>query len=172
MKLENIEIENFRQYYGPQRAKFSTDPVKNITVFNGSNGAGKTSLFIALNWCLYGEGAENIGELISKEAVKRASPGEKVSARVKLWFRHGTEKYLASRELIGIKQKDGPLDVSAKPEFTLMKIKADGQAVKIQNPIGTLNSILPSNVRTFFLFDGEKIDNLAVCQVLCKSQRN
>lgn len=161
MKLENIEIENFRQYYGVQRAKFSTDSVKNITVFNGNNGAGKTSLFVALNWCLYGEGAENIGELISKEAVRKAPPGEKVAARVKLSFRHGTEKYIASRELTGIKQKDNLLDMNPKPVFTLMKIRADGQAIEIKNPIGTLNTILPSNVRTFFLFDGEKIDNFA-----------
>lgn len=161
MKLENIQIENFRQYYGVQRLKFSTDPVKNITVINGNNGAGKTSFFVALNWCLYGEGADNIGELISKEAKRQASSGDKVTARVKLAFRHGSEKYIASRELTGIKQKDGSLDVDAKNKFSLMRIRADGQAIEVKNPIGTLNTILPSNVRTFFLFDGEKIDNFA-----------
>ena len=31
----------------------------------------------------------------------------------------------------------------------------------IDNPIGRMNVILPSNVRTYFLFDGEKINNFA-----------
>ena len=128
MKLDNIELENFRQYYGKQRAAFSRDPTRNITVFNGSNGAGKTSLFVAINWCLYGEGAEHIGELISKEAVKRSRTNEQVHARVKLAFLHCGERYVAERELVGVKQESGTIDVQSKPTFTLMKIRADGQA--------------------------------------------
>lgn len=161
MKLENLEIENFRQYHGVQRAKFSIDPRRNITVFNGNNGAGKTSLFVALNWCLYGEGADNVGELISKEAAKRTKPGQKVKARVKLAFRHLSDRYVAERELTGVKREDGTLEINPKTAFTLMRIRSDGQASEIKNPVGTLNTILPSNVRTFFLFDGEKIDTFA-----------
>jgi DNA sulfur modification protein DndD len=161
MKLDNIEIENFRQYGSIQRATFSTHPEKNITVFNGNNGCGKTSLFVAINWCLYGEGAENIGELINKEAVKKTTAGQEVTARVKLSFRHGGERFISSRELCGIKREDGSVETRLKPSFSLMRIQADGQAIEIKNPIGMMNTILPSNVRTFFLFDGEKIDNFA-----------
>jgi len=161
MKLDNIEIENFRQYGGIQRATFSTHSQKNITVFNGNNGCGKTSLFIAINWCLYGEGAENIGELINKEAARKTPAGQEVCARVKLSFRHGGERFISSRELAGIKREDGSVETRTKPSFTLMRIQADGQAIEIKNPIGMMNTILPSNVRTFFLFDGEKIDNFA-----------
>ena len=32
---------------------------------------------------------------------------------------------------------------------------------RVDNPIGTMNTILPANVRTYFFFDGEKIDNFA-----------
>lgn len=161
MKLDNIELENFRQYFGTQRATFSTDPGKNITVFHGNNGSGKTSFFVAINWCLYGEGADNIGELISKEAAKRSDVGKEVSACVKLAFRHAGERFVCSRELAGVKREDGALDIRSKPSFRLMRIQADGQAVEVRNPVGTINTILPSNVRTFFLFDGEKIDNFA-----------
>lgn len=162
MKFDNIELKNFRQYGGSQRAKFSTDPTKNITVFNGNNGAGKTSLFVAINWCLYGEGtAENIGELINKEAVKQSPIGKDILAYVKLSIRHNGERFIASRELVGTKLKDGSVETRSKSSFTLMKIRADGQAVDVKNPIGTINTILPSNVRTFFLFDGEKIDEFA-----------
>jgi len=43
----------------------------------------------------------------------------------------------------------------------MMRTREDGQAMRVTNPIGTMNSILPVNVREYFLFDGEKIDNFA-----------
>ena len=43
----------------------------------------------------------------------------------------------------------------------MMRTQADGQAIRVSNPVGTMNAILPVNVREYFLFDGEKIDNFA-----------
>ena len=161
MKLERITLESFRQYYGRQRLTFSKDPQRNVTVIHGVNGAGKTSLFLAINWCLYGEGVSNVGELISKEAASRVRNGKAVSTSVELTFSHNGERYLVSRRLTGVKQSDGSVSPSSEDEFTIMRTRPDGQAERISNPIGTMNAILPSNVRTYFLFDGEKIDNFA-----------
>ena len=71
MILDSMALDNFRQYYGRQRLQFARRNKQNVTVIHGINGAGKTSLFLALNWCLYDEGVDNIGELISKEAISR-----------------------------------------------------------------------------------------------------
>ncbi len=161
MKLERITLENFRQYHGRQRLTFSKDPQRKVTVIHGVNGAGKTSLFLAINWCLYGEGTSNVGELISKEAISRAQPGETVQTSVELAFTHNGERFLVSRRLSGVKQPDGSIAISSQDDFTMMHIQWDGQAKRVNNPIGTMNAILPSNVRTYFLFDGEKIDNFA-----------
>lgn len=161
MKLDNIKLFNFRQYYGEQRLSFARSPKCNITVVNGKNGAGKTSLFVAINWCLYGEGAEGIGELLSKEAVARAQPGEEIEARVDLTFTHNGEKYISSRSLIGTKAKDGTVTTQRDPTHRLVRIGVDGQANEVPNPVGVINSILPSNVRRFFLFDGERIDHFS-----------
>lgn len=161
MKLERITLENFRQYYGRQRLTFSRDTQRNVTVIHGVNGAGKTSLFLAINWCLYGEGVSNVGELISKEASSRAQDGETVSTSVELAFLHNGERYLVSRCLTGTKQSDGSVLINRGDDFTMMRTRRDGQAERVNNPIGAMNAILPSNVRTYFLFDGEKIDNFA-----------
>jgi len=162
MKLERITLENFRQYYGRQRLAFSTDSQQNVTVIHGVNGAGKTSLFLAINWCLYsGEGAANVGELISKEAISRVHNGEAARTTVELTFTHDGERYLVARRLEGVKQPDGSISVSGADDFTMMRTRWDGQAERVNNPVGTMNAILPSNVRTYFLFDGEKIDNFA-----------
>ncbi len=163
MRLERIVLENFRQYYGRKRLVFSIDPQRNVTVIHGVNGAGKTSLFLAVNWCLYGEGVSKVGKLMSKEAINRAQPGESIRTSVELAFTHNGERFLVSRHLIGIKQSDGSVTVDNRDrdDFTMMRVQRDGQAKRVNNPVGTMNAILPGNVRTYFLFDGEKIDNFA-----------
>lgn len=167
MKLERVTLQNFRQYFGKQRLEFAKDRQKNVTVIHGINGAGKTSFFLALNWCLYGKNAddvkviENVGDLMSKEAVKQADPGSTIRTAVDLTFSHNGERYLVRRALLGTKQEDGSVDLATTDEFIIMVTGADGQAERIRNPNNTMNSILPANVREYFLFDGEKIDNFA-----------
>lgn len=167
MKLERITIENFRQYFGKQRVDFARDDQKRVTVIHGINGAGKTSFFLAINWCLYGKSVDNIkvvdnvGQLISKEAVSQAAISDTVRTSVDLAFLHNGERYLVKRTLQGVKQEDGTIKTEDTDSFTMMRTRADGQAERINNPIGTMNSILPANVREYFLFDGEKIDNFA-----------
>jgi DNA sulfur modification protein DndD len=162
MKFERIVLENFRQYFGRQRLDFSKDKQRKVTVIHGINGAGKTSLFLAINWCLYGnEAINNVGQLISKEAINRAGIGDYVNMSVELTFLHDGERYIVRRERRGIKTIDEDIQINGLDSFTMIRIHGDGQAEKINNPIGTINAILPANVRTYFLFDGEKIDDFA-----------
>lgn len=167
MKLERIVLENFRQYFGQQQLDFARDKQRNVTVIHGINGAGKTSLFLAINWCLYGRNAENIkvvdnvGELVSKEAISRAQPGDEVRASVTIAFLHNGDRYTVKRTLTGSKRLTGDLALNELDQFTMMRQGADGRAEPVLNPIGTMNAILPVNAREYFLFDGEKIDNFA-----------
>jgi DNA sulfur modification protein DndD len=162
MKIERVDLFNFRQYFGTQRIKFSKDEERNVTVIHGVNGAGKTSLFLALNWCLYGEGVDNIGQIISKEAVSRARQGEVIETKVDVTFLHGGKRYTASRKLVGQKQAGGKVqEARTSAEFILMRTPPTGIVERVDNPIGIMNTILPTNVRTYFFFDGEKIDNFA-----------
>lgn len=167
MKLERITLQNFRQYYGKQRLEFAKDPERNVTVIHGVNGAGKTSLFLSINWCLYGKKVDdvqvidNVGELMSKEAVRLAKPGETIETSVDLTFTHNGGRYLVRRTLVGKKQEDGTVELDSSDDLVVMRIQPDGQAERVSNPIGTISSILPANVREYFLFDGEKIDNFA-----------
>lgn len=162
MKIERVGLTNFRQYFGSHRITFSQDPEQNVTVIHGVNGAGKTSFFLALNWCLYGEGVDSIGQIISKEAVSRAKSGEIITTKVDITFMHEGQRYMASRQLQGQKKKDNSVEEArTNAEFILMRTSMSGVATRIDNPIGVMNTILPSNVRTYFFFDGEKIDNFA-----------
>jgi DNA sulfur modification protein DndD len=162
MRFERITLENFRQYFGRQRLEFAKDGKRNVTIIHGVNGAGKTALFLAINWCLYGnEYVNNVGELISKEAVSRANVSDCIEMSVEISFLHEGERYIVKRLRRGIKMIDESAYSDEEDEFTMGHMHGDGQYERIKNPIVTINAILPANVRTYFLFDGEKIDDFA-----------
>ncbi len=160
MKLDRLSIENFRQYYGVQIIQFSQDSHRNVTVINGQNGAGKTALFTAISWCLYGEAVLKPDQLMSKRAITEARVGESVTARVSIAFVHDSERFLARREVSGVRDTS-KVKYNSQSHFSLMHTRRDGQSREVDNKTGTLNAILPETVRTYFFFDGEKIDEFA-----------
>ena len=161
MKLDWMRLSNFRQFYGDQDISFSRDSKRNVTVIEGVNGAGKSALFTALNWCLYGKGAEDMGELVSKRAVTEAPVGGNVGMQVQLGFTHEGERFTATRALSVTKTGDKDWRTQTPVEFSLASILADGQTRRVPNGTGKVESILPSNVRNYFFFDGEQIDQFA-----------
>jgi DNA sulfur modification protein DndD len=154
---------NFRQYYGDQSLRFAPDGERNVTVINGNNGAGKTSLMLALNWCLYGEKAFDgqVGEITNKRALYEAGAGTEVETLVQLRFRHKGTRYIATRILTQQKIDIDHWRAIGKSELSLMRIRAGGAADELGNPDAQIETMLPSNVRSYFLFDGEKIDRFA-----------
>src|SRR5690606_31056221 len=70
MKLLNVEINNFRQYYKAVNINLSTSAEKNIVVIGGRNGYGKTNLLLAIVWCLYGEKISQVDDNFKKEIQK------------------------------------------------------------------------------------------------------
>ena len=62
LTIESISIENFR-LLKKMDITLSQDSEKPITIIEGNNSAGKTSLINAMYWCLYGqEQFLNVGE--------------------------------------------------------------------------------------------------------------
>ena len=55
MKIEKIEIENFRGWNGPHEIKFSVKKDKPVTLIIAENGTGKSNILEAIMWCLHGK---------------------------------------------------------------------------------------------------------------------
>jgi len=163
MKIDNLRLINFRQYYGEQAIRFAPDGPRNVTVINGNNGAGKTSLFLALNWCLYGDKAIDtpIGELTNKRALFEAAPNVEVQTQVQLRFRHKAMRYVATRTLVQYKVDSSSWKALGKSDFVLLRVKSGGAAEQVANPEAVIETLLPSNVRSYFFFDGEKIERFS-----------
>jgi DNA sulfur modification protein DndD len=70
MKLTNIEINNFRQYYNSVNIDLTTNSDQNIIVIGGRNGYGKTNLLLSIVWCFYGEKISQIDDNFKKEIQK------------------------------------------------------------------------------------------------------
>ena len=55
MRIKNIELHNFGSYGGHNSFNFESDiPEERVVVIGGKNGTGKTTLFTAIQVCLYG----------------------------------------------------------------------------------------------------------------------
>jgi len=171
MLIKKVTLKNFRQYREEQTIEFATDKEKNVTMVYGEMGCGKSNLFSAINWCLYGESGsvETGSEIINKAALSEATDGDAVETVVKVGFSHDNRNYhcirtLKAKNVCLSKDKYGNERFTYFPEtdsLFLGKIQATGEVSRIADADETINSILPSQMRKYFFFDGEKIDELS-----------
>lgn len=175
MILEQITVKDFRQFRGIQHIAFASErgvDGKNVTVIFGETGRGKTGLFRAVVFALYGERRLSQDEeveqrelyLVNSVAMEDTKTnGKPVEAYVELTFRHKDEHYTIKRSLLGIFDRDerieqlGPVILShTKPDGNTQTFNDSEHIQK------TINTILDKNVKEYFLFDGEKIQRLTM----------
>lgn len=105
MLIKAITVENFLPFRGSQRVVFSTDPEQNVTLIMGDNGAGKTSLAQAFEWCLYGRAPKDSVQVINAYVRDHLSPGSFSYALVEINLEKDGIDYSVSRKqnTLGVK---------------------------------------------------------------------
>jgi len=182
MRLNYMELRNFKQYYGKQKlefAGFNNNSNKNVTVVYGNNGRGKTTLYRALIFALYGDrfleqdkdyNDRNKNEIIpdlyiiNTKALQEDYNKEKngVNAYVEVEFENNKKIYKIKRTMRGI-QKDNNKIIEEESNVKLSLTKLDGNTEIYNNRDKVdqiINDILDSSLKNYFLFDGEKIERL------------
>lgn len=169
MILLKLTVENFRQFRGKQEIQFLTPSKEdaNVTVVFGENGRGKTGLFRAIVFCLFGERRLSQDgdvphdelQLVNVSALE-ANPDKPVKTVVELEFSHRDSHYRLRRAILGM-QDDGRIS-EEKDEIRLFVTPASGntQQVPTTEINEVIDSILDRRVKDYFLFDGEKIERL------------
>lgn len=159
MIIKSLELLNFRQYKGNQKISFSIDPEKNVTVIKGENGAGKTTLLEAFTWCLYGRlTLPNERKLVTSDIENKMKTGEDVTVFVEINFIHNNEEYYINRR--NVFRKGGTDELNRViNECKLQRKKANGALEPLDED--ELEKIVPSDLATYFFFDGERIENLS-----------
>ena len=170
MILEKLILKNFRQFRGTQEISFApTDREREqkVTVIFGENGRGKTGIFRAIMFCLYGDQRLSQDSHVTGKELSLINVAElhdsnmQVECFVQLDFFHNGSKYGLRRTVLGM--KDGDEVIEQRDQVRLTQQAAEGNSLTIDDlkEIGrTVNSILDQRVREYFLFDGEKIERL------------
>jgi len=170
MKFINITLYNFSSFYKQHSIEFHTKTEYPVSIIVGGSGFGKTSIFDAINWALYGKEYENILRIqyqkdildyINETALKEALPENKaVEMSSTLLFEHEEKRYRV-QQAICVRNNNGRLDITDRTT-SLYEIHSNGNWTEISFIESFLNAILPNNVRDYFLFNGDRINQLSM----------
>jgi len=174
MLFERLELENFASYGGNHTIDLESTPEKPVIIFLGGTGHGKTTIFDAINWSLYGGEYEQdlwkrrqrkIEDYVNQKALREAfDKGESVEMCCTLYFEHDDNHYYISQSLCVIPKKNSKGDLVATQTdrlTSLYKVSRGGDHVHLEYSTIFLDEILPSNVKDYFLFDGDRISQFS-----------
>lgn len=180
MKIESINIQNFRQYIGNQTINFSMDDEKKVTVLVGDNTAGKTTLIRAFEWCLYRKNGFDDPILLNKEIAQSMNRNETQDVIVSIVLRNvelvGSEERIVRYKIVrkqsyictDKRYDENGLEYSVITESGQMKgsierLNDDGQTISTVEP-GLVNKvidgILPRDLSDYFFVTGERVGRI------------
>lgn len=148
---------------------FSIDAKKNTTIILAKNSTGKTTLMQAINWCLYGDDYVNLDNKrnLLNSVVKDLTNKKEEPISVAIEIEEEGIIHLIKRERIVNVNNNKTISET----LTLEYLRNDGETIILEadslqdnlyldkiNRI--INGILSKEMAQYFLFDGERIDEL------------
>ena len=187
LRIKSVTIKNFRAYHGDSGPiLFSRDQSSPVTIFHGTNGLGKTSLFNAIHWGIYGKERKSKDHktksegLVNSYVIDGLTEGVDDEMFVKIQIENQNEdlqyeiqrKILLSKEGIGTDLITSDVLGGKVPRYIVANNEVifsykdpdsdDGELLKTSNPItvsSLLKKIFPRQLSNFFLLDGELLDD-------------
>ena len=161
MKLNYLQLCNFRQFYGKTtRIKFASGE-RNTTVIYGNNGAGKTSILNAFTWVLYEKFTAAFAcpeLLINQRAIAEAKPEQAIECWVELQFERDRKLYQLKRKCYA--NKNARRVQYSQAQLFMLVAGDDGRWYPpLEPPEDIISRILPASLHQYFFFDGERIDS-------------
>ncbi len=179
LRIKSIELKNFRPYENAS-IEFSLDPKKTITIIEGNNSAGKTSLINAMYWCLYGkEQFLNVGDgkpIPNQNILNTTKVGKSCESSVTITInddkgpKYQISRSLECRRLNDIKEKKSDIDAGGQIDsgFTTLISQTFGERSKnggwettddSSRFVGKISKLLPQRLSEFVIFNGEMLDS-------------
>uniref|UniRef100_A0A7V4TGB5 YhaN AAA domain-containing protein n=1 Tax=Candidatus Caldatribacterium saccharofermentans TaxID=1454753 RepID=A0A7V4TGB5_9BACT len=149
MRFESITLKNYRQFRDAELV-FGEPRGYDIHLVIGKNGTGKTNLLNAINWCLYGD--EPHLHLNSQKLPlhNTKAEGSRPEVAVEIWSSREDGKKLGF-----IREKRGG------PEEVRFLVESSGGYETYPRDAFErhISRLIPQEIRSFFFFDGELLDN-------------
>jgi len=158
MKFRKLTIENYKSFQFGTEIHFPVgEDGRCIFLIGGMNGAGKTSIMEAINYCLYGAKPDEIFRNINRR--------EKAKGNVLVSFELVMEMDDLSELVVKRSWSAGAVDDPKPRDLTeRLVVVRDGKRVSVQNQEiwqDFIRSVIPPGITQFFFFDGEKIQAIA-----------
>jgi len=157
MKFIKLTLENYKSFQFATEIRFPVgDDGRSIFLIGGMNGAGKTSIMEAINFCLYGAKPEEIFRNINRREKARGN----ANVSFELVMEMDLSELVVKRSWsAGVADDPKPRDLAER-----LVVVRDGKRVSVQNQEiwqDFIRSMIPPGITQFFFFDGEKIQAIA-----------
>ena len=186
LQIRFLKIKNYRQYYGEHKIDLAASN-GNINIIQGENGAGKSNILNAINYCLYlnEPHLKRISPLlpiINLRAIREAPIGSDVDMEIELELgnenvRHRIRRAVHMKRMElqtdGSEQnsyavqsgKLGTFPVNSAPwdKFEIKTVeKKSGDWSVISNTHSFIQEKLPKGLTPFYFLDGEFLESLHI----------
>lgn len=182
MIIRNITIENFQSYYESQTIEFS----KGLNLIIGNGGKGKSKLFNAFYWVLFGKiyitgigwcTTDNLPqsakfamqryEFINKRALFKAQINDKIRASVQIEIEDDKgNDYIIERSVSALRLEGEEWDSKDAWQVggNMLKVSFDSTTgTKVLNDLlaeDKINELFPDGIRNYIWFQGESLESL------------
>ena len=163
MRINRICLRNFRQFKNIDINLPRKEGKKDLHIFEGVMGTGKTNILNAIDWCLYNEEPYLSREYhklprLNLKTIETANSGQEEKVSVDVWADIDGSYIIFSREEIYCIQEGKPVVKDNNFEVRLEDEKGNSKIFKDDEANSYVERFVPSKIKDFFFFDGERLD--------------